>query len=487
MYVIAALILISIVLTARVANKWRLPLVVIALGAGIIFGSDVTGLIYFDNATMAKQIADLALVFVLFTGGFGTRKDVLKTVFWPSISLATFGVIITALVVGTSLHFILGYSLVNSLLLGCIISSTDAAAVFSILRHRSLKTRVSSIAEIESASNDPMAIILTTFAVQLVAANMQHPLTLSLSFFWQLIGGVGIGLLVGNLGYFLFQRVKILDKGYFYIFMIGIIALSYGAADMAHASGMLSAFFAGFVMGNSRIPYKKTLTSFLDALSTISNVGIFVILGLLVFPREFGHIWKEGLILFAVLTFLARPLSVFACTIFSKFNYKEQFLISWCGLRGAVPIVLATYPVAAGIESSGDFFNIVFFAVLLSMIVQGTTISKIADWLKLTTKIKPKPSQIMELVTVHSSDLELCEIAIDDEMYEGCSPISSLVLPAGTTITMINRSEEIIAPQGSTQILPGDILYVLVKNCNTDFVTSEILSKFSIRQDDKTE
>lgn len=487
MYIIAALILISIVLTARVANKWRIPLVVIALGAGIIFGSDVTGLIYFDNASMAKQLADLALIFVLFTGGFGTRNDVLKTVFLPSISLATFGVIITAVVVGTSLHFILGYSLVHALLLGCIISSTDAAAVFSILRSRSLKPRVSAMTEIESASNDPMAIILTTFAVQLVAAKMQHPLTLSLSLFWQLIGGVGIGLLIGKLGCFLFHRVKILDKGYFYIFMIGIITLSYGAADMASASGMLSAFFAGFVMGNSSIPYKKTLASFLDALSTISNVGIFVILGLLVFPREFGHIWKEGLILFVVLTFLARPLSVFACTFFSKFNYKEQFLISWCGLRGAVPIVLATYPVAAGIEYSREIFNIIFFAVVLSMIVQGTTISKIADWLKLTVKAKPKPSQVMELVTVHSSDLELCEISIDDDIYEGSTPISSLGLPAGTTVTMINRSEKIIAPQGSTQILPGDVLYVLVKNSNADFVTSVILAKFSTKLNAKTE
>lgn len=390
MYIVAALILISIVLIARVANKWRLPLVVIALGTGIIFGSDVIGLIYFDNVTMAKQLADLALIFILFTGGFGIRKEVLKTVFAPSIDLSTFGVIITALVTGTSLHFILGYSLVQSILLGCIISSTDAAAVFSILSFRPLKPRLSAITEIESASNDPMAITLTSFAVQLVAAKIQNPINVSLFLLWQLIGGVAIGLMIGKLGVFLFHRVKILDKGYFYIFIIGIIALCYGTADILRASGMLSAFFTGFVMENSNIPYKKTLSSFLEAISTISNVGIFVILGLLVFPREFGQIWKEGLILFIVLTFLARPISVFVCTFFGKFNYKEKLLISWCGLRGAVPIVLATYPVAAGIEASREIFNIVFFAVALSMIVQGTTIGKIAELLKLTVKAKPK-------------------------------------------------------------------------------------------------
>ncbi|NLD94113.1 MAG: potassium/proton antiporter [Fibrobacter sp.] len=479
MYLILALILLSIVLTARMASKWRLPLVVIALGMGIVFGSDVTGLIYFDNATMARQLADLALIFVLFAGGFGTRKELLKTVFWPSMTSATLGVVITAIVTGLLLHLILHYDLTHSFLLGCIISSTDAAAVFSILRSRSLSPRLSAMTEIESASNDPMAIILTTFAVQLMLSSTQQPFGIGLSFLWQLAGGILIGLLLGKLGVYLCHRVKTLDKGYFYIFLIGIILLSYGLATSLSSSGMMSAFFAGFVMGNSSMPYKKTFSSFLDALSTIANVGIFVLLGLLVFPKEFGSIWIDGLVLFLVLTFVARPVAVFACTFFGKFSFKEQIVMSWGGLRGAVPIVLATYPVAAGIEASKDTFNIIFFAVTLSMLIQGTTIGKIAAYLKLTTKNKPRPSQTMELVTIHSNELELCEITIDDDLYEGSTKIADLQLPAGTTITMINRNDRIIAPQGSTKLLAGDVLYILVSSSNIDIVSAEILGKFT--------
>jgi len=183
--------------------------------------------------------------------------------------------------------------------------------------------------------------------------------------------------------------------------------------------------------------------------------------------------------LFLVLTFVARPVAVFACTFFGKFSFKEQIVMSWGGLRGAVPIVLATYPVAAGIEASKDTFNIIFFAVTLSMLIQGTTIGKIAAYLKLTTKNKPRPSQTMELVTIHSNELELCEITIDDDLYEGSTKIADLQLPAGTTITMINRNDRIIAPQGSTKLLAGDVLYILVSSSNIDIVSAEILGKFT--------
>lgn len=461
------------------ASKWRLPLVVIALGMGIVFGSDVTGLIYFDNATMARQLADLALIFVLFAGGFGTRKELLKTVFGPSMTSATLGVVLTAVITAWLLHLVLHYDLMHSFLLGCIISSTDAAAVFSILRSRSLSPRLTAMTEIESASNDPMAIILTTFAVQLMQSNTQQPFEIGLSFLWQLAGGILIGLLLGKLGVYLSQRVKSLDKSYFYIFLIGIILLSYGVAQSLGSSGMMSSFFAGFVMGNSSMPYKKTFSSFIDALSTIANVGIFVLLGLLVFPKEFGSIWVDGLVLFIVLTFIARPIALYACTFFGKFSIKEQILMSWGGLRGAVPIVLATYPVAAGIEASKDTFNIIFFAVTLSMLIQGTTIGKIASYFKLTTKSKPRPTQTMELVTINSNELELCEITIDDDLYEGSTQISALRLPAGTTITMINRNDKIIAPQGSTKLLSGDVLYILVNSSNIDTVSAEIFGKFT--------
>jgi cell volume regulation protein A len=483
MSLIASLILISIVLAARIANKWRLPLVLIALSAGIIFGSDVLGLVHFNNTTLAKQLADLALVFVLFIGGFGTKRENLKLVMAPALTLATLGVIITAAVTGLALWLFLHYEITYALLLGAIIASTDAAAVFSILRTRSIKPKLAAITEVESATNDPMAILLTTFIIQILTANHFSLLQMSLSFLWQMVGGVLIGLTIGKIGCLLFDRIKSIDTGYFYILIIGIILLSFGLSELTHASGMLSAFFAGYVMGNTTFPYKRNISTFLEAISTIANVGIFIILGLLVFPREFTSIWLQGIIVFIVITFLSRPVTVFLCTIFSSFTIKEKIFLSWSGLRGAVPIVLAIYPAAAGLEGAKIIFNIIFFAVVISMIFQGITVGKLADYLKLTFKAKPKPRQVMELIKIHESDLELFEIYIDNEQYFGTAPISLLQLPIDTTITMINRQDRIIAPKGSTRIMPGDTLYVLINYRNVDLVMSEIFSHFNLKQE----
>jgi len=482
LYLIGAIILLVIVLTARLAYKWHLPLIIIALGIGIFFGSDVAGLIYLDDAILVNRLANLALIFVLFFAGFSTKSVPRETVLLPSLVLATAGVLLTAVVTGALLWGLLGLSFAQALLIGCIISSTDAAAVFSILRARSINKRTSSITEMESGTNDPMAIVLTTAVILFITASVVDPLRIGASILWQLAAGIGIGLLVGKLGCFLFDRIKVIDRGYFYVFMVGLILLSYSAADLVYASGMLAAFFAGYTMGNSKISHKGTLSNFLDALSTIANVGIFVMMGLLVFPREFGGIWLQGLLLFLVLTFIARPVAVFALTAFSGLSPRQKGFLSWAGLRGAVPIVLATYPIAAGIAGSRDIFNIIFFAVLLSLLVQGSTIGKMADWLKLTEKAHPRPTQTMELVTVHTSDLQICELEIDEDLYEGPVKVSALRLPKETTITMINRSDDIIAPSGSTEILPGDVLYVLVKNENIDRMTSEIIGHFTRKE-----
>lgn len=486
MYIIASLILLAIIIVARIASKWRVPLVVISLFAGILFGSDIAGLVYFDNFSLARQIADFALVFVLFIGGFGTKAERLQVVLAPSLVLATLGVIITAAITAGSLNLLLKINLSTAILIGCIIASTDAAAVFSILRTRSLNKRLSSVVEIESATNDPMAIILTSVAVQLIVAQLEHPLRIGFSLLWMILGGIIIGLLVGKIGALLFRFIRTLDKGYFYIYMIAVIMLSYGAADLCHASGVLSAFFAGFLMGNSNIPYKSNISTLLEALSTIGNVIIFVLLGLLVFPHEFGNVYLNGIFLFLILTFFARPVTVFCCTYFTKYTFKDKIFLSWSGLRGAVPIVLATYPAAAGIADSRGIFHIVFFAVLLSLLIQGTTITKLADLLKLGGKSKPQPKQIMELVTMQNPELELIEISIDEDDYAGKVLISALNLPAGTTITMVNRRDAIIAPRGNTEIRAGDVLYVLSKSTQIEEVTSEILKHFQLKNETHT-
>lgn len=476
MYILAALILIAVVLTSSLASRLSLPLIVVALGIGIVFGSDVTGLIWFDDVQLANQLANAALIFILFNGGFGTQKENMRLTLVPSMTLATLGVVVTAAITGLLAWKLLGFPLIFAFLIGAIISSTDAAAVFSILRARSIQKKVSATTEIESAANDPMAIITTTLLVALASqGGHEGPWwTIGLNFLWQLAGGVGIGVAVGWGGVRLFRALKHVDRGYFYVLLVGIILFSFGLADLVKASGMLAVFFTGFLVGNAKIPFRHGVETFLDALSTIANVGLFVLLGLLVFPREFSHIWVQGVGVFLILTFVARPVAVWIGTLVgSKFDWKQRVFLSWSGIRGAVPIVLATYPAAAGIEGGRDIFNIVFFAVALSVLIQGTTIGRLADLLGLSTKAKVKPRQAMELVTFNDSELELCELQA--EGHPGTKArVVDLDLPKGTTITMVNRNEEIIAPRGSTEIEPGDVLYVLVKAAERDAVAATI-------------
>ncbi|MDR2591810.1 MAG: potassium/proton antiporter [Chitinispirillales bacterium] len=483
MILAAAVILLAIIFFASVASRWRVPLVVISLFVGMLFGSDGLKVGNFDNYVLAQQIANSALVFVLFIGGFGTKLDKLKSVFGPAMTLATLGVAVTAAVTAFALYWLLKINWQTAMLIGCIIASTDAAAVFSILRSRSLDPKMSAAVEVESATNDPMAIILTTIAVGIASASSStHEIGLSigiiLNLVWQVVGGVGIGLLVGFAACWLSRFVTDLDKGYFYIYVIAIIMLSFGAADAAKASGILSAFFAGFVLGNTNIPYKSTSTTLLDALSTIGNVVIFVLLGLLVSPKEFSGVFKDGILLFLILALLARPVAVFLCTFWARYSFKEMLFLNWGGLRGAVPIVLATYPAASRIEGANYIFNIVFFAVLLSMLIQGFTITKLADRLKLAVKARSRPRQVMELVALHNSGMELVEIDVADEIYNGEALVSSFRLPRGTTITMINRDDKIQAPTGQTLIKAGDILYVLVRTEEKYNAMEEILRHF---------
>ncbi|MDR3011931.1 MAG: potassium/proton antiporter [Chitinispirillales bacterium] len=488
MFLVGALILLAIIFVAAFASKWRVPLVVISLVAGMLFGSGVLNIVPYPDYGFARQLADAALVFVLFVGGFSTCDKRFKAVFAPAMILATIGVIGTAAITGSLLYFLLNFPWQVALLVGCIIASTDAAAIFSILRTRSLDPNMSALVEIESATNDPMAIVLTTIAISIVITQggggdhgQGQYILIALKLVWQTVGGIGIGLLIGWFACRASKYVAELDKGYFYVYIVAIIMLSFGIADLCKASGILSAFFAGFMLGNSNISFKSTTTTFLESLSTMGNVVIFVLLGLLVLPSEFGSVYKDGIVLFLILTFIARPVVVAVCTFFARYGLREHLFMNWSGLRGAVPMVLATYPLAAGIEGARYIFNIVFFAVFLSMAIQGSTITKLADKLKLATKAKPKPKQVMELVAMHHSDLELVEMDIDDSIYGGSEPvpISSFNLPAGTTVTMVNRNDKIIAPTGKTEIFPGDILYVLVKISEVDNATAAIRGRFS--------
>jgi cell volume regulation protein A len=478
---VISLLLLTLILLANIFHKVNVPLIMMSLLIGIIFGSDVTGLIYFDDAVLTKNIANIALMFILFTGGFSTKKSNLNSVLTPVSLLATLGVALTAIITALLFYQISGWPFYYALLLGSILSSTDATAVFSILKNKSVQYHVKSVTEMESVLNDPMAIVLTMFVLNLLSGKEFHILKSLLLILWQLGGGVGIGLLIGYLAVLVFNKIRSNEKEFFYVYIIAIVLLSYSLAEMFKASGVISSFFAGFVMGNSIIPYKKGLLAFNNTLSFITNMGLFILLGLLVFPAKFSSIWDKGIIVFIIISFIARPLSVWLLTLFSGLKIKEKIFVSWSGIRGAVPIVLATYPSAAGYDHNHEIFNIVFFTVTLSMLFQGTTLTYLLEKFKLGTKEKDMSSRVMELVTIQDTNYEVIDVFIDETIYEGTCQISELKLPPGTLVIFLTRGKKIVSPSGTTLIKPNDTLTILVEKENIDMIPIEILRSFIVK------
>lgn len=478
MLFIGSLILIFLALSAAIFRRFNIPMIILALAVGVFFGSDVTGIIYFDNALLTKRIADLVLVFVLFAGGFSIKRADLQPVIAPTLLLATLGVLATALATALLFHLLAGWSFMDALLVSAIVSSTDAAAVFSILRNTPLQRRVSSITEIESAANDPMAIISTTFIIGILAGGEAEAGTAALRFLWSLSGGFLIGLGIGRAGAYVFKKIREVEEGYYYILIIGLALASYSLADLVGASGMLAAFFAGLSIGNAKIPHRSQIASFTGTLSFVANAGLFILLGLLVFPRSLGAVWTEGLLLFLIISFIGRPAAVFLCTAFFKLKPGEKAFLAWSGIRGSVPIVLATYPAAAGLDPGNRIFNMAFLAVTLSILVQGTSIGAVAKFLKLAAQKTPRKGQKMELVTIHDTKFELAEVYIDPRMYKGQAVLADIGLPLETTVTMIARGDSIIAARGATTLLPGDIVTLLVEEHRAEEASRQILDSF---------
>lgn len=474
-YLVGPILLIAVVLAAVWLDRWSVPVILIALGAGILFGSDVLNLWNFDNIGLTKEVANLALVFILFYGGFSTKRSDLKGVALPAGGLATWGVVLTAAVTFGVLHWIFGWDFEKAILLAVIVSSTDAAAIFSILRRQSLPKKLSSTVEIESGANDPMAIMLTVAVVE--ALTLGHPpfSTMTLTFLWQFSAAPLLGWLMARGALLLFNHLTPQDRGHYYVLTLGIVMLVYGLAQLIGSSGMLAVFVAGFVMGNRPFVHKQGVTNFSAALSTIANIGMFVLLGLQVFPRQWAGIWLEGILLFLVLTFVARPLAVWISTTGMRLGWKEKVFISWAGLRGAVPIVLATYPMAAGIPVGQDVFNLVFFAVLLSVAGQGGSLGLLARRLKLTVPARRNPLFNLELVTMASSDLDMIVVDLPGPESAIGPTIAELKLPPSSVITVITRGRELVVPKGSTQLHGWDQVSVLAHATDEEKIRDALL------------
>lgn len=483
LYIILPALLIAVVIASVWLERWSVPVILIALGTGIIFGSDVLALWHFDDMVLTNQCANLALVFILFHGGFMTKRADFRAVALPAGGLATWGVLLTAAVTFAILRWGFDWSLELSLLLSVIISSTDAAAIFSILRRQSLPSQLSSTVEIESAANDPMAILLTTVAVAGLASGESFHATTVLLFLWKFGAGPVFGYLAGRGTIWLFNRLKPQERGYYYVLFMGVVMLTYGLTELAQASGMLAVFTAGFVMGNGAFVHKQGVLNFSAALSTIMNIGMFVLMGLLVFPRQWSEVWLQGLLLFLVLTFIARPVAVFVGTIGMNFGFRNKLFASWAGLRGAVPIVLATYPAAAGLAIGNEVFNLVFFAVILSILLQGSTLGLVARWLGLSEPARPKALFSLEMITMAKSDYDIVVVDLPGPKGIAGPRIRDLRLPEGAIITLITRGEEVVLPKGETQLQGWDQITVLAHAPDEDKIREKLIEAFPPRID----
>lgn len=477
-YIVAPLLLIAVVVASVWLERWSVPVILVASGAGIVFGSDVLGLWYFDDVELTNQMANMALVFILFHGGFVTKRSDFQAVALPAGGLATWGVLLTAAVTFACLRWGLGWELEKAVLLAVIVSSTDAAAIFSILRRQSLPPKLSNTVQIESAANDPMAILITLVAVAAFTTGDANVPETVLSFLWKFGAGPVIGYLLGRGALWLFNRLNAEDRGYYYVLYLGVVLLTYGLAEMAAASGMLAVFAAGFVMGNRPLVHKQGIHNFSEAFSTVANILLFVMLGLLVFPSRFADVWLEGTLLFLVITFVARPVAVFLGTAGMRFGLKNKLFTTWAGLRGAVPIVLATYPAAAGLPIGEEIFNLVFFAVLLSVLVQGSTLGFFARLLKISVPSRPRPLFNLELVTMAHTDYDLVVIELPDPKGTPGPRLRDLQLPEGAVIVLITRGKDVILPKGNARLEGWDHVTVLAHAPDEDRVREALLQPF---------
>lgn len=457
--VIAFLMLLS-VLSSKLSDKFGIPVLFIFLGLGMLAGSEGILGIHFDNAQIAQTVGTVALIYILFGGGMDTKWSVIKPVLKDGLLLATVGVFLTALFIAFFVYYILDFTFLEALLVGAIVSSTDAAAVFAILRAKgiALKKGLSPLLELESGSNDPMAIFLTVAILQVIIM----PQSSSLGdwvwmFFMQFFLGSLIGILFGLLLPRILNKMHFSFYGLYPVFTIAWVMLVFSIAQIIDGNGFLAVYLAGIFANTKDFVYKKNLVGFHDGISWVMQITVFLILGLLVFPSQLPDVALNGFLIALCLIFVARPAGVFLSMIFSRFSFKEKAFISWVGLRGAVPIVLATYPYIEGLESAPLIFNTVFFIVLLSILIQGTTLPLMARFLKVEAEETKDTTDTKSSPLLYNT---LKQLYIDKNSKVIGLSIAELELAPYFLILLIKRDDRYIRPTGSTIFEDGDILLI---------------------------
>lgn len=470
-----AVLLLICVFASKASGKLGVPTLVVFLGVGILAGSEGFGGIQFENASAAQSLGVVALAYILFAGGLDTNWRDVKPIMRSGTSLATLGVFFTCILVGFFNHYVLGFSLLEGMLIGAIISSTDAGAVFTVLRSKSihLKGNLKPLLEFESGSNDPMAVFLTTTVLSL----MQNPESSPLSFIGvlvsQMILGFCIGYACGRLSTFVFNKIKLEFDGLYTVLSLAVVLLIYTITQAFKGNGFLAVYVAGVVLGNSKFVHKNSMVILHDGISWLMQSSLFLTLGLLLFPSQVMEVSSTGVVLAAFLMFVARPLSVFVGLAFTKITFKEKILISWVGLRGSVPVVMATYPLVAGIGQANLIFNLVFFVALTSLIFQGSFIPFVARLLNLEENEKKGTLPDQEKSSSINPQANISHMFITENSPVVGKPIIELHIPEGLLIVLIEREGKTIIPRGTTLIKANDRLHILAdKNIFQSFKAS---------------
>ena len=469
---IGSILLFASIIASKFSSKLGTPTLLLFLVVGMVFGVDGVG-IQFDSPTITQFIGMLALSIILFSGGMDTKTADIKPVIAEGITLATLGVFLTAGITGGFIYFIaqflgINLTLIESFLLAAIMSSTDSASVFSIFstKKQGLKENLRPLLELESGSNDPMAYILTIVLLGIIESGDMNLTDAIIKFFTQMIVGALSGYLIGKLTIISINRINLKNKSLYSILLLALAFFSFAFTDTIGGNGYLAVYLAGVVVGNNKIYNKRSLMAFFDGISWLFQIIMFLTLGLLVTPHELWDVLIFGSIIACIMIFISRPIAVFlSLAPFRKLSMKARTYISWVGLRGAVPIIFATYPMVEGLEHDDIIFNTVFLITIISLIIQGTTVTGMSNLLGLSTKEAEKG---FDIALPDEVKAKLTELKVTEEFLVNGDTLRNINLPKDILVMMIRRGDNYIVPRGDTQILLGDILLFIKEEIRDD-------------------
>jgi cell volume regulation protein A len=458
-------------LGSRASGRLGIPFALLFLLVGMAAGSEGLGRIHFEDYQLTFRVGTVALVMILFDGGLNTELRSLRAVIAPAALLATAGVAGTALLTALGARA-LGSSWGHALLVGAIVSSTDAAAVFSTLRGAGVgvKARLAHLLEVESGGNDPMAVILTLTVTSALASGGAWSAWVPVEIVLQLAVGIAAGVGIGLGGRLLLGRVRLAASGLYPVLTIAIALLAFGAPTLLRGSGFVAVYAAAIVLGSGDVPYLPGLRRVHDSIAWFSQVSMFLLLGLLAFPSRVAAVAGPGLALGLFLALVARPLVVTLLLLPFRFPAREVTFVAWVGLRGAVPVMLATFPVLAGVEGASRVFDLVFFVVVVSAVVQGTTIRALARWLGIQAPLTPAPRAVLEVLSTQALRGEVVSYYVEAASAVAGSRISELPIPDGSAVMLVVRGRELVAARGRTVLHPGDHVYVFTTPPEKPFV-----------------